>query len=101
MKWNIKLENIKDHVKSVLSISSAPNKGGPTDITIAQILHLSNIYKLKRTLVYIHLQLRTRKVLDIQFVYVLFYKYSSWKCKQTICYITDLTWSLNEISKQY
>ena len=47
MKWNIKLENIKDHVKSVLRISSAPNKGGPTDITIAQILHLSNFFKIE------------------------------------------------------
>jgi hypothetical protein len=38
------------------------------------------------TLVYIHLQLQlTRKVLDIQLVYVLFYKYSSSKCKQRIC----------------
>jgi hypothetical protein len=58
----------KDHVKSVLRISSAHNKGGPTDINIAQILHLSNFFELKRTLVYIHLQLRTRKVLDIQLV---------------------------------
>jgi hypothetical protein len=49
----------------VLRISSAHNKGGPTDINIAQILHLSNFFELKRTLVYIHLQLRTRKVLDI------------------------------------
>jgi hypothetical protein len=62
------LETPKDHVKSVLRISSAHNKGGPTDINIAQILHLSNFFELKRTLVYIHLQLRTRKVLDIQLV---------------------------------
>ena len=41
---------------------------GPTDINIAQILHLSNFFELKRTLVYIHLQLRTRKVLDIQLI---------------------------------
>ena len=47
---------IKDHVKSVLRISSAHNKGGPTDINIAQILHLSNFFELKRSLVYIHLQ---------------------------------------------
>jgi hypothetical protein len=47
---------VKDHVKSVLRISSAHNKGGPTDINIAQILHLSNFFELKRTLVYIHLQ---------------------------------------------
>ena len=59
---------IKDHVKSVLRISSAHNKWGPTDINIAQIFAGSNLFELKRTLVYIHLQLRTRKVLDIQLV---------------------------------
>ena len=59
---------VKDHVKSVLRISSAHNKGGPTDINIAQILHLSNFFELKRTLVYIHLQQRTIKVLDILLV---------------------------------
>jgi hypothetical protein len=47
-------EKFKDHV--VLHISSAHNKGGPTDINIAQILHLSNFFELKRTPVYIHLQ---------------------------------------------
>ena len=46
---------LKDHIKSVLRISSAHNKGGPTDINIAQILHLSNFFELKRTLVDIHL----------------------------------------------
>jgi hypothetical protein len=46
---------IKDTVKSVLSISSAHYKGGPADINIAQILHLSNFFELKRR-VYIHLQ---------------------------------------------
>ena len=45
---------IKDAVKSVLRIGSAHNKGGPTDINIAQILHLSNLFELKR-IVYIHL----------------------------------------------
>jgi hypothetical protein len=45
----------KDDVHSVLRISSAHNKGGPPDINIAQILHLSNFFELKRT-VYIHLQ---------------------------------------------
>ena len=44
-------------------------KGGPPDINIAQILHLSNFFELKRR-VYIHVQAwRTRKVLDIQLVY--------------------------------
>jgi hypothetical protein len=49
---------VTDHVKSVLGmrISSAHNKGGPTDINIAQILHFPNFFELKRTLVYIHLQ---------------------------------------------
>jgi hypothetical protein len=60
--------SLKDHVKSVLRISSAHNKEEPTDINIAQILHLSNFFELKHTLVYIHLQLQTRKVLDIQLV---------------------------------
>jgi hypothetical protein len=56
-------------VTMVLRISSADNKGGPPDINIAQILHLSNFFELKRRL-YIHLQAwRTRKVLDIQLVY--------------------------------
>jgi hypothetical protein len=61
--------NIKDDVHPVLRISSAHNKGGPPDINIAQILHLSNFFELKHR-VYIHLQAwRTRKVLDIQLVY--------------------------------
>jgi hypothetical protein len=46
---------VKDDFHSVLRISSAHNKGGPPDINIAQILHLSNFFELKRT-VYIHLQ---------------------------------------------
>ena len=48
-------KSIKDDVHSVLRISSAHNKGGPPDINIAQILHLSNFFELKRT-VYINLQ---------------------------------------------
>jgi hypothetical protein len=48
---------IKDAVKSVLRISSAHNRGGgPADINIAQMLHLSNFFELKRTLVYINFQ---------------------------------------------
>jgi hypothetical protein len=46
--------NLKDAAKSVLRTSSAHNKGGPADINIAQILHLSNFFELKRR-VYIHL----------------------------------------------
>jgi hypothetical protein len=45
----------KDDVHSVLRISFVHNKGGPPDINIAQILHLSNFFELERT-VYIHLQ---------------------------------------------
>jgi hypothetical protein len=60
---------LKDDVHSVLRISSAHNKGGPTDINIAQILHLSNFFELKRR-VCIHLQAwQTKKVLDIRLVY--------------------------------
>ena len=40
---------VKDDVHPVLRISSAHNKGGPPDINIAQILHLSNFFELKRT----------------------------------------------------
>ena len=32
-----------DNVKFVLRIGSAHNKGGPTDINIAQILHVSKL----------------------------------------------------------
>jgi hypothetical protein len=43
---------IKDDVHSVLRISSAHNKWGPPDINIAQILHLSNFFELKRRVIY-------------------------------------------------
>jgi hypothetical protein len=42
---------------SVLRISSAHNKEGPAGINIAQILHLSNFFELKRTVykfIYMH-----------------------------------------------
>ena len=49
-KLGIKIgQNVKDDFHSVLRISSAHNKGGPPDINIAQILHLSNLFELKRT----------------------------------------------------
>jgi hypothetical protein len=47
--------HIKDAVKSVLRFSSAHNKGRHAYINIAQILHPSNLFVLKRR-VYIHLQ---------------------------------------------
>ncbi len=37
----------KDDVKSVLRIGFAHNKGGPADINIAQISHLSNFSDIK------------------------------------------------------
>ena len=43
---------LKDDIHSVLRISSAHNKGGPPDINIAQILHLSNFFELKRIQLY-------------------------------------------------
>ena len=58
-----------DDVHSVLLISSAHNKWGPP-----RYKHCPN-FELKRR-VYIHLQAwQTRKVLDIQLVYIIFYKY--------------------------
>ena len=47
-------EYIKDAVNSVLRISSAHNRGGPADINIVEILHVSNF--LKRLVYTIHLQ---------------------------------------------
>ena len=39
-----KIKAFADDVKSILRIGSAHNKGGPTDINIAQISHLSNFF---------------------------------------------------------
>jgi hypothetical protein len=55
-------DKFKDAVKSVLCISSARNKGGPADINIAQILHLSNFFELKQSLY-------SFACIDIQLVY--------------------------------
>jgi hypothetical protein len=95
---NIPYKLIRKYMVATLKMMSTPFcasvllitkvKGGPPDINIAQIWHLSNFFELKRT-VYIHLQVqRTRKVLDIlqilyRKVYIIFYKYSSSKRKQS------------------
>ena len=86
----------EDHVKFVLRISSAHNKGGPTDINIAQTLHLSNFFELKRSLVYIHLQ---ENSFTIQFIYNTIYLPE--KCQIAVqnvnkgfVYITDFTYGL-------
>jgi hypothetical protein len=77
-------EIVKDHVKSILRISSAHNKWGPS----------LNFFELKlRSIVYIHLQLRTRKVLDIQLI-CLIYKYSRSICKQILCSASSLVASV-------
>jgi hypothetical protein len=44
---HVKMISNKFH--SVLCISFAHNKGGPPDINIAQILHLSNFFELIET----------------------------------------------------
>ncbi len=45
---NLWVPNFKNDVlKSVLLIGSAHNKGGPADINIVQISHLSNFSDLK------------------------------------------------------
>ncbi len=46
--------SIKDAVKSVLRIGSAHNKGGPADINIAQISHLSNFSVNKLWFIFIY-----------------------------------------------
>ena len=79
-----------------LRISSAHNKWRPTEINIAQILHLSNFFELKHTLVYINLQLRTRKVSDIQLVMSNYFRnIAVQNVNKGFVYITDLTWSLS------
>ena len=49
-------EYIKDAEKAVLRISYAHNRGGPADINIVEILHVSNFFELKRPVYTIHLQ---------------------------------------------
>ena len=55
----------KGEVKSVLCIGSAHNKGGPADINIAQISHLSNFSDIKRWFVLIYEHNKPEQV-DIQ-----------------------------------
>jgi hypothetical protein len=57
------IKDAVNSVKSVLRIGSAQNKGEPTDVNIAQILHLLNFFWIE-TLVYIQLRAyQTRTVL--------------------------------------
>ena len=78
--------NPKDHVKSVLRISSAHNKGGPTDINIAQILNLSNFFELN-----IANQKSVRYSVSMSY----FTNIAVQNVNKGFVYITDLTWSLN------
>ena len=55
----------KDAVKSVLRIGSAHNKGGPADINIAQISHLSNFSAIKLWFIFIYEHSKPEKI-DIQ-----------------------------------
>ena len=50
----LRYSTIKDDVKSVLRIGSAHNKGGPADINIAKILHLSNFSDIKYWFIFIY-----------------------------------------------
>jgi hypothetical protein len=57
------------------------------------MLHLSNFFELKHTLVYVHLQLRTRKVLDIQFNSMSYFtNIAVQNVNKGFVYIMDLTW---------
>jgi hypothetical protein len=76
-------------------------KGGTIDINIVQILHLLNFFELKRTLVYINLQLRTRKVLDIQLVCHDVTNIAVQNVNKGFVYITDLTWTLKVCGFQH
>ena len=55
----------KDAVKSVQRIGSAHNKGGPADINIAQISHLSNFSVIKLWFIFIYEHTKPEKI-DIQ-----------------------------------
>ncbi len=56
---------IKDDVKSVLRIGSAHNKGGPADINIAKISHLSSFSDIKVWFILIYEHSKPEQV-DIQ-----------------------------------
>ncbi len=58
---------VKGEVKSVLRIGSAHNKGGPADINIAQISHLSNFSDIKLWLTFIY---EHSKPEQFEFVYI-------------------------------
>ncbi len=55
-------EMIKDAVKSVLRIGSAHNKGGPADLNIAQISHLSNFSVIKLWFIFIYEHSKPQKI---------------------------------------
>ena len=61
----LKKANVKDAVKSVLRIGSAHNKGGPADINIAQISHLSNFSVIQLWFIFIYEHSKPEKI-DIQ-----------------------------------
>ncbi len=58
--------HFKDDVKSVLRIGSAHNKGGPADINIAQISHISNFSDRKRWFIFMYEHSKAEQI-DIQF----------------------------------
>jgi hypothetical protein len=59
---------LPEKYKENLDVSSEGPWSGVKRMRLNVPRYLSTFFELKRTLVYIHLQLRTRKVLDIQLV---------------------------------
>ena len=57
---------VKDAVKSILRIGSAHNKGGPADINIAQVSHLSNFSDIKFWFIFIYEHSKP-ELIDTQF----------------------------------
>jgi hypothetical protein len=85
---------VKDHaVKSVLLI----NKGGPTDINIAQILHLSNFFELYSSLYSFTIanQKSVRYSVSISYFTIIAVQ----SVNKGFVYITDLAWSLTCLSR--
>ncbi len=65
LQWKCLNVIFKDAVKSVLRIVSAHYKGGPTDINIAQISHLSNFFVIKLWFIFTYEHSKPEKT-DIQ-----------------------------------
>ena len=87
-------KTIKDDVKYVLCIGSAHDKGGPTDINIAQKSHLSNFSDLKLWFIFVYEHSNLTRT-DRYSVIVRYCKHVN---NKGFVYITDFTTFLPNVS---